>query len=255
MNNTVDIKNFHTNLNKSQKIEDDFFSSDKSMCSVKELHKQVMWKMRSLWLFKEIIDTYKLEFSGNTLELAGGYGVQASYLKALYGDKCYLCYSDVSLTAVKNSAKFESFFETKIDEKWVIEAENIPAPDNNFDQIFFFAGFHHIQDPAKSISECHRVLKSGGKLYLMLEPACPKIFQKIYEKHSERESIEEKSYTRTQYKQLLQKEFSMIKSYNFTGYYNRESRRSLMYYFILSFLPNRLVNFFPCSQVIIATKK
>lgn len=249
------IKNFHTELNDFQKREDNFFASDKSMCSVKELHKQVMWKMRSLWLLKEIIDRYNLELTGKVLELAGGYGMHASYLKALYGDKIYLCYSDVSLTAVKNSSKFENFFESKIDEKWVIEAENIPAPDNTFDQIFFFAGFHHIQDPAKSIAECYRVLKNEGKLYLILEPACPKIFQKIYGKHTERESIEEKSYTRAEYRKLLQKKFRAINCYNFTGYYNRESRRSLLYYLILSLIPNWLVNFFPCSQVITTTKK
>lgn len=249
------IKIFHTNLNESQKKEDDFFASSESMCSVKELHKQIMWKMRSLWLLKEMIDKYSLEFSGKVLELAGGYGVQASYLKTLYGDKIYLYYSDVSLTAVKNSYRFENFFETKIDEKWVVEAETIPAPDNTFDQVFFFAGFHHVQDPVKSVSECHRVLKNGGKLYLIFEPACPKILQRFYHRHTARESIEEKEYTRREYDELLQKEFTTIKRHNFTGFYNRESRISMLYYLILSLLPNFLVNFLSCSQVIVAVKK
>lgn len=248
------IKIFHTNLNESQQKEEDFFASDKSMCSVKELYKSVMWKTRSLWLLREIIEKYKLDFSGRVLELAGGYGVQAAYLKTLFGDKINLTYSDVSLTAVKSSERYEKYFETKIDEKWVIEAENIPAPDNTFDQVFFFAGFHHIQDPVKCLSECHRVLKSGGKLYLLLEPSCPKIFQKPFNRHTARELIEEKSYTKREYRKLLQKDFSLLELHNFTGYFNRESRRSLIYYFSLSILPNFLVNLLPCSQVIVVEK-
>ncbi len=248
------IKIFHTNLNPSQKIEDDFFASEKSMCSVKELHKQIFWKARSVWLFEEIINKYKLEFSGNVLELAGGYGMHAAYLKNRFKNKINLYYSDSSLTAVKTSTKFENFFNTKIDEKWIIEAEKIPTQGNAFNQIFFFAGFHHIQNPNKSIAECYRVLKNNGKLYLLLEPSCPKVFNKLFKKHTDRNEIQEKNYTRSEYKKLLHTQFQTIKQYNFTGYYNRESRRSLVYYFFLSLMPNWLTKLFPCSQVIIAIK-
>lgn len=248
------VKIFHTTLNESQKIEESFFASNKSMCSVKELYKQIMWKCRSLWMLEEIIKTYKIELKGKVLELAGGYGLQAAYLKARYNNDVYLCYSDCSVTAVNTSCRFENFFETKIDEKWVAEAENIPAPDDSFDHVFFFAGFHHIQNQTKSIAECARVLKRSGKLYLLLEPSSPKLLKKFFDKHTKRDEIIEKSFTRREYDLLLQKNFVKIRRHNFTGFYNRESKRSLIYYLFLSLLPNYLVNFLPCSQVIIAEK-
>ncbi len=249
------IKIFHTNLNKFQKIEDAYFSSDKSMCSVKELYKQVMWKCRSLWMFEEIINKFKLEFRGRVLEMAGGYGVQASYLKSRYKSEIYLCYSDCSVTAVKMSGRFENFFEIEIDEKWVSEAESIPAPDNSFDQIYFFAGFHHVQNPSKCIAECARVLKNNGKLYLILEPSSPRFLKNIFDKHTKRDEIIENSFTRHEYDMLLKKNFSKFVRHNFTSYYNRESKRALIYYLFLSLLPNWLVVLFPCSQVIIAENK
>lgn len=254
MENKNLIKIFHTNLNELQKKEDEFFASDKSMCSVKETYKQVMWKCRSLWMLEEIIKTYGLDFKGKVLELAGGYGVQAAYLKARYGNDIYLCYSDCSATAVNKSCRFENFFETKIDEKWVAEAETIPAPDGSFDKVLFFAGFHHIQNPNKSIVESARVLKDGGKLYLLLEPSSPKFLKNIFDKHTKRDEVIENSFTRREYDLLLKKYFSTIVRHNFTNFYNRESKRSLIYYLFLSLLSNWMVNFLPCSQVIIAEK-
>ena len=247
------IKIFLQNLNAEQKLENDFFGGDKSMCSVKELHKQIFWKARSLWTFKEIIDRYHLVFEGNGLELGGGDGVHASYLKTLFPD-IYLVYSDVSLNVVEKSERFERFFDTKIDEKWIIAAEQIPTTHNTFSYIFFFASFHHIQNYEQCIFECYRVLKPGGSLYLLFEPAVPKIFIPLYKRHSAREVIPERSFTRGEYVRFLQKFFPVIKRYNFTGYYNRESKKALLYYLFISCLPNCIVNILPSSHVIIARK-
>jgi len=144
METTDPIKIFHTTLNESQKEEDDFFGSKNSMCSVPEFYKQLFWKTRSIWQFAEIIEKYKLDFTGKVLELGGGCGAHSAYLKTKYQDKIDLYYSDSSLNALKASDHYESFFEIKIDNKWVAEAENIPTEANAFDAIFFFASFHHI---------------------------------------------------------------------------------------------------------------
>lgn len=248
------IKILHSELNVVQKAEEDYFASDKSMCSVKDVYKQVLWKARSLWMLDEIIDKYKLDFTGNVLELGGGYGVQAAYLKAKYGDSLILHYSDVSLTAVKTSARFEDLFKVKIDYKYVMEAEHIPLADEMFDCIFFFAAFHHIQNHEQSIAACYRALKKGGRLYLILEPSCPKYMQKLYARHTKRDSINEKSFSRGEYNVLLKSLFPKVTQHDFTGYYNRESRRALIYYFFISLIPKWLVRLLPCSQVVVAIK-
>lgn len=248
------IKILHTDLNDHQKAEEAFFASDKSMCSVKDVHKQVSWKMRSLWMMNEIIEKYHLDFSGTTLELGGGYGVQAAYLKAKYGDNIILHYSDISLTAVKTSERFEEFFKVEIDHKYVMQSELIPLAGESFDCVFFFAAFHHIQDHSRALEECRRILKKGGRLYLLLEPSCPKYLQGLFNRHTRRDHIEEESFSRKEYAALLKGQFSTVAQHNFTGYYNRESRRSLLYYLFLSLLPKWLLRFLPCSQLMVAVK-
>lgn len=255
METNENIQIFHTNLNNAQKEEDDFFGSKNSMCSVPEFYKQLFWKVRSLWQFDETIQKYKLDFAGKVLELGGGCGAHAAFLKSKYQNKIDLYYSDSSLNALKSSVRFENFFGTKIDNKWLIEAENIPTGDNTFDAIFFFASFHHIQNPIKSIIECYRVLKPQGKLYLIMEPACPKTLKRLYGRHTKRMEIKENNYTRAEYAQFLKTKFTTIKEHSFTSYYNRETKSSLLYYQILSILPNFIVNLLPCSQVIIAEKE
>lgn len=47
------------------------------------------------------------------------------------------------------------------------EAENIPFDENTFDILFCFASIFHFRDLNRSFSEMNRVLKFGGKLFLM----------------------------------------------------------------------------------------
>ena len=53
--------------------------------------------------------------------------------------------------------------------KWVVApAEKIPLPDNSFDYYTISFGLRNTKDLNKSLSEAHRVLKSGGR-FLCLE--------------------------------------------------------------------------------------
>lgn len=249
------IEVFHTNLSPDQKTEDDFFASPNSVCSVAELYKPVFWKMRSLWLLDEIIKKYQLSFAGKVLELGGGYGIHAAFLKARYGDAIELYYSDVSAQAVKRSERFEDFFGVSLDHKWVIEAEAIPAPDASFDVVFFFAAFHHLQNHERALAECRRVLRPGGQLYLLLEPSCPRYLKKWYDQKTGHRMIHEKHFTTREYYHLLtEAHFNQVTRHYFSGYFNRESRQSLIYYFFVSLLPEALRRFVPCSQVIVVRK-
>jgi len=46
-------------------------------------------------------------------------------------------------------------------------SESIPLDDNLFDIIICTHSFHHYLNPDKALKEMHRILKEGGKLYLL----------------------------------------------------------------------------------------
>jgi ubiquinone/menaquinone biosynthesis C-methylase UbiE len=50
----------------------------------------------------------------------------------------------------------------------VADAEKLPFADATFDAVYSFGVLHHTPDTAGSIEEVRRVLKPGGKAYIML---------------------------------------------------------------------------------------
>lgn len=54
----------------------------------------------------------------------------------------------------------------------------MPFPDASFDCVTNFHALHHLEGPqgvAQFLRECHRVLKPGGRLYIIDFPASPQI--------------------------------------------------------------------------------
>jgi ubiquinone/menaquinone biosynthesis C-methylase UbiE len=47
------------------------------------------------------------------------------------------------------------------------DAENIPYEDAQFDAILCSSSFHHYPNPVKALREFHRVLKLGGRAYIL----------------------------------------------------------------------------------------
>jgi ubiquinone/menaquinone biosynthesis C-methylase UbiE len=55
------------------------------------------------------------------------------------------------------------------------EAENIPLPDEYFDNVVASASFHHFSDQHKALEEMKRVLKPGGKIIILeIDPNTPR---------------------------------------------------------------------------------
>jgi len=48
------------------------------------------------------------------------------------------------------------------------DGENLPFPDNHFDLVYSHGVLHHTPDTQKAINEVHRVIKPGGKAFIML---------------------------------------------------------------------------------------
>jgi ubiquinone/menaquinone biosynthesis C-methylase UbiE len=63
----------------------------------------------------------------------------------------------------------------------VANAESIPLADDSFDNIICTNSFHHYLHPGKAMKEMHRLLRKGGKLFI-LDPAADSWFIKVVDK-------------------------------------------------------------------------
>jgi len=83
-------------------------------------------------------------------------------------------------------------------------SESIPLEDNFFDIIISTNSFHHYLHPDKALKEIYRLLKSGGKLYL-LDPLADLWFVKyidVIKKWTEPEHV--KVYSTKEFQQLFE---------------------------------------------------
>ena len=82
-------------------------------------------------------------------------------------------------------------------------SESIPLEDNFFDIIICNNSFHHYLHPDKVLKEMRRLLKSGGKLYL-LDPLADSLIAKLFDvikKRTEPEHV--KIYSTKEFQQLF----------------------------------------------------
>jgi ubiquinone/menaquinone biosynthesis C-methylase UbiE len=82
-------------------------------------------------------------------------------------------------------------------------SESIPLDDNMFDIIICTNSFHHYLHPDKAMKEIHRLLKPGGKIYI-LDPTADTLLIKLADKIIEMvESAHVKMYSTKEFKQLM----------------------------------------------------
>lgn len=79
---------------------------------------------------------------------------------------------DVKIIAVDQSASMLEVMQNKFAKYNFIEyrvgdSENLPIQDSSVDFAFANMYLHHVENPAKSIIEMARILKKGGKLFVM----------------------------------------------------------------------------------------
>ncbi len=105
-----------------------------------------------------------------------------------------------------------------------IDAENLPFKNESIDGIFLVASLHHLPNPSIAISEIFRVLKKGGRLLILREPASwhyyffypiYKIIRKILRKKNNKPvSLADDAtfgFSKTKIKKLLNPFFKNIK--------------------------------------------
>ena len=74
---------------------------------------------------------------------------------------------DLTPTAVKNTKKQMKLQGVK-GKVLVADAENLPFADGSFDFVWSWGVIHHTPDTAKAANEIHRVLRKGGKAFVMI---------------------------------------------------------------------------------------
>jgi ubiquinone/menaquinone biosynthesis C-methylase UbiE len=99
--------------------------------------------------------------------------------------------------AVKNCGGCENIHFYKAD------AATLPFEDDFFDSIICTNSFHHYFSPSKVLNEVYRVLKPGGKIYIM-ELTADGLIMKIVDKWlKKREGEFVKHYSTQEYKTLF----------------------------------------------------
>jgi ubiquinone/menaquinone biosynthesis C-methylase UbiE len=101
---------------------------------------------------------------GRVLEVGCGIGVDSIQLA-----KCGFEVTAVDLTdsALKVAKEFAAARDVKIDFR-LGTAEGLDFPSASFDAVYSFGVLHHTPDIEQSVAEVHRVLRPGGRAYVML---------------------------------------------------------------------------------------
>jgi SAM-dependent methyltransferase len=81
---------------------------------------------------------------------------------------------DVDQVYIDAARQFAALKQVQTDYQ-VAVGERLPFEDAAFDAVLTFDVFEHVQDLAKTLAECRRVLKPGGKLYVVF----PSFYQPI----------------------------------------------------------------------------
>jgi len=78
-------------------------------------------------------------------------------------------YTGVDLTEAAITATREHFAVAGLAGQFqTANAEQLPFPDASFDVVYSYGVLHHTPEPARAVREVHRVLKAGGRAYVML---------------------------------------------------------------------------------------
>ena len=100
---------------------------------------------------------------GDTLEISAGTGRNLNYYDSSLIKQLVL--SDLSINMLQEAkAKIPIGLNTSLH---IMDARNIPVPDNTFDTITQTFGLCSIHDPVSALKEMKRVVKPGGSILLL----------------------------------------------------------------------------------------
>jgi SAM-dependent methyltransferase len=104
----------------------------------------------------------------DVFDIGSGYGGRAAHFREI-GARSVIGL-EISETMVREANTFVAAKHLS-DVSFVVGfGENLPFRDNHFDVITSYDVFEHVADLAKTLEECHRVLRPGGRLYAVFPP-------------------------------------------------------------------------------------
>ena len=112
----------------------------------------------------KLVDSMSVQSGSHILDLGCGTGVLFDMLRRKVDERGTVTGVDFSIQMVKRAHRNFPF-----DNVNVVDADvsALPFADKTFDLSVGFRAFPHFQDKKKALSEIHRVLRPGGKLYFI----------------------------------------------------------------------------------------
>lgn len=133
------------------------------------------FKTTHLQRFQESIKYLDLKMNQKVLNIWSRTGLAIPYLR----QKC----PKIELVNLEVSPEFIKIAQKKfLNEKFIeTDLENLPFPNNYFNQILSLETLEHAPKPLVFIKELHRVLKPNGLLVMSCPPATAEFPLKVYE--------------------------------------------------------------------------
>jgi len=111
---------------------------------------------------RQMLDSLELPSEGTVLDVGCGEGVLIPYLRSIMGPEARIIALDPSAAMLQGAAAKGGGARTI-----QARAEEIPLENGGADVIICFAAFPHIQGKEAAAAEFHRVLKPGGRAYVL----------------------------------------------------------------------------------------
>jgi ubiquinone/menaquinone biosynthesis C-methylase UbiE len=166
---------------------------------------------------KRVISLIDLHSPSNFLDLGCGTGWAVRYVSALLEGEGRFVGIDISENMIKKANEVAQGTNNVF--YYNASSEELPLGNNFFDNIICTFSFHHYLHPAKALSEARRVLKPGGRLYI-LDVTPDDFITKLIDKLVLRRQKEHiKQYSTEEFKQM----------FSATGLKFSKSRRILSY--------------------------
>ncbi len=152
---------------------------------------------------KMVISMLDLRENSNFLDLGCGTGWAVCYVCSLLKGRGNFIGIDISKEMVEKAGINAQGLDNIAFYK--ASSEDLPLKNNYFDYIICTNSFHHYLNPLKALAEVHRVLKPGGKIYI-LDLTSDNFLIKWIDSHTRKiEKEHVRFYSTAEYKDMFSK--------------------------------------------------